>query len=74
MCNYPFKGPFAQVGMQREISAVDKGSKYCIHTMQSVVSCEMKRFGLEDDRVHAIYGGWEEVSRVYNSVKQWLES
>ena len=55
--------------MQTEIAAVDKGSKYLISTIQMVVSCEMELSDLEDDRVHAIYSGLEEVSRVCSSDK-----
>ena len=50
--------------MHREVAAVNKGSKYCICTMQSVVRCKMKRSDPKDDIVHAIYCDWEEVSRV----------
>ena len=46
---------------------MDRGSKYLIRTLQMVVRCEMKLSDLEDDIVHAIYGGWEEVSSVCSS-------
>ena len=53
---------------------MDKGSKYCICTMQRVVRCEMKRSYLKDDTAHAIYSGWEVVQEFGAMVKQWLES
>ena len=32
-----------------------------------LVRCKMKRSDLKNDTMHAIYGSWEEVSRVCNS-------
>ena len=38
---------------------MDKGSKHSIYTMKMVVKCMIKKFDLEDDKVHAIYSGWK---------------